>query len=423
MATKHIGIRAGSDIAFLGGVVNYILEHDRWFDEYVRNYTNARVIVSDEFVDTEDLDGFFSGWEPDKGKYDTTTWQYSNMKTHGSAGEREEGFKGEQSHGAHGAKLHHGEPPDEDWTLQDPRCVLQVMKRHFARYTPEFVASACGCSVEEFLWYCEQICEASGREKTGSFCYAVGWTQHTTGVQLIRTAAIIQLLLGNIGRPGGAIMALRGHASIQGSTDIPTLYNILPGYLTMPHAEEYGGLDGYIETTTARNGWWGNADAYIVSLLKAWWGPNATKENDFCFDYLPRIDEDNSHYWTVGQMIEGKVKGYIVAGENPAVGSANGKAQRRGLSKLDWLVVRDFVEIETASFWYDSPEVESGELSPETIPTEVFFLPPPRTSRRTARSRTRSACCSGTTRLSSRRRTAAPSSGSTTTSARRSARS
>jgi formate dehydrogenase major subunit len=170
-------------------------------------------------------------------------------------------------------------------------------------------------------------------------------------------------------------MALRGHASIQGSTDIPTLYNILPGYLTMPHTEHYGGLERYVETSTSPGGWWGNADAYIVSLLKAWWGAAATPENEFCFSYLPRIDDDNSNYWTVGQMLEGKVKGYIVAGENPAVGSANGKANRLALANLDWLVVRDFVEIETAAFWYDGPEIESGELRPEEIPTEVFFLP------------------------------------------------
>ena len=379
MATKHIGLRAGSDIAFLGGVVNYILENNRWFDDYVKRYTNARVIVGEEYVDTEELDGLFSGWDPKEGEYDTTTWQYSGMKVHGSAGEREEGFsepKGEQSgHGAGGAHLKHGEPPDEDWELQDPRCIFQILKRHFARYTPEFVADACGCSVDEFLWYCDTICTASGAERTGAFCYAVGWTQHTTGVQLIRTAAIIQLLLGNIGRPGGGIMALRGHASIQGSTDIPTLFNILPGYLTMPHTEDYGGLDGYINQTANETGWWGKADTYMVSLLKAWWGPHATKDNDFCFDYLPRIDQDNSAYWTTGQMLAGNVKGYIVAGENPAIGSANGKAQRLALSKLDWLVVRDLVEIETASFWYDSPEVESGELAPENIATEVFFMP------------------------------------------------
>jgi formate dehydrogenase major subunit len=374
MATKHIGIRAGTDIAFLGGVVNYILENGRWFDEYVKHYTNARVIVDDEFGDTEDADGLFSGWSPEEGEYDVTTWQYKGTKVHGSAGQREKGFKPGHKEASYG-RLEHGSPPEEDWGLEHPRCVFQILKRHFARYTPELVAETCGCSVEDFVWYCEEVCRNSGRERTGSFCYAVGWTQHTVGVQIIRTASIIQLLLGNIGRPGGMILALRGHASIQGSTDIPTLFNLLPGYLTMPHAKDYGGLQEYIEASTAPTGWWGKADAYIVSLLKAWWGPNATAENDYCFDYLPRVDDDNSNYWTVGQMLERNVKGYIVAGENPAVGSANAKAQRLGLSRLDWLVVRDLVETETAAFWYDSPEVEAGELAPETIGTEVFFLP------------------------------------------------
>jgi formate dehydrogenase major subunit len=294
---------------------------------------------------------------------------------------REEGFqdshtRGEQAgHGGHGAGLSHGNPPETDDTLQHPRCVFQILKRHYARYTPEFVADACGCSVEEFLQVAKTLCDCSGREHTGTFVYAVGWTQHTKGVQLIRTAAIVQLLLGNVGRPGGGIMALRGHASIQGSTDIPTLFNILPGYLTMPHTEHYGGLAAYIEKTTSPGGWWGNAGSYMVSLLKAWWGAAATPENEFCFSYLPRIDKDNSNYWTVGQMLEGNVQGYIVAGQNPAVGSANGRANRLGLANLEWLVVRDLVETETAAFWYDSPEVESGELRPEEIGTEVFFLP------------------------------------------------
>jgi formate dehydrogenase major subunit len=380
MATAHVGIRAGSDIAFLGGIVNYILEHERWFDEYVRHYTNASVIINERFSDTEDGDGFFSGWDPEQRKYDVSTWQYAGMDVHGAAGDREGGFDqshatGHAAHGAHGGGLSHGQPPETDDTLQHPRCVFQILKRHFARYTPDLVANTCGCRVEEFLEVAEALCDCSGRERTGAFVYAVGWTQHTTGVQLIRTASIIQLLLGNIGRPGGGVMALRGHASIQGSTDIPTLFDTLPGYLEMPHVEHYGGLDEYIERSTAPGGWWGNANSYLVSLLKAWWGAAATAENDFCFDYLPRVDDDNSNYWTVEQMLAGKVKGYIVAGQNPAVGSANGRANRFALAKLDWLVVRDLVEIETAAFWHTSPELASGELSTEEIPTEVFFLP------------------------------------------------
>ncbi len=376
MASKWVGIRAGSDIAFLGGIVNYILENGRWFDEYVKTYTNGPVIVDEKYEDTEDLDGFFSGWNPEEGDYDITSWAYKGTKPQTAPGKKSRHTRGEQSgHGGHGGGLSHGEPPEKDETLQDPRCVFQILKRHYARYTPEFVAEACGCSAEDFVEVAEAMCANSGRERTGVIVYAVGWTQHTVGVQIIRAAAIIQLLLGNVGRPGGGVMALRGHASIQGSTDIATLFDILPGYLSMPQSEQKGGLKKYIESATSPAGWWGKADTFIVSLLKAWWGAAATKENDFCFDYLPKIDEDHSEYWTFVQMLEGKVKGYVVAGENPAVGSANSKAHRLGLAKLDWLVVRDLVEIETAAFWYDSPEIERGELRTEEIPTEVFFLP------------------------------------------------
>jgi formate dehydrogenase major subunit len=378
MATKWVGIRAGTDIAFLGGVVNYILQNDLHFEEYVKHYTNAPVIVTEEYADTEDADGLFSGWDPKQGKYDTSTWSYEGMDTHGAAGQREEGHKpsGEQSgHGGHGGGLQHGEPPSEDPDLQHPRCVFQLLKQHYQRYTPEFVAETCGVSVEDFVYVCEALTQNSGRERTSAFCYAVGWTQHTVGVQIIRTAAIVQQLLGNIGRPGGGILALRGHASIQGSTDIPTLFNILPGYLPMPHAVDYGGFDNYMEANIAPTGWWGNFKEYWVSLMCAYFGSNATDENDWLFDHLPRIDEDNSAYWTLQQMLEDKVKGYFVVGENPAVGNANGKAHRLGFAKLDWMVVRDVVEIESASWWYDSPEIETGELRTEEIATEVFFLP------------------------------------------------
>jgi formate dehydrogenase major subunit len=378
MATKHVGIRAGSDIAFLGGIVNYILEHDLYFREYVEKYTNAPVIIDERFVDTEDADGIFSGWDPDAGRYDIESWRYEGMGVHGAAGQRGEGFEpsGEQSgHGAAGGGLRHGEPPAEDPELEHPRCVFQILKRHYERYTPEFVAETCGCAVSDFVEVCETLAANSGRERTSAFCYAVGWTQHTTGVQNIRTAAIVQQLLGNIGRPGGGIMALRGHASIQGSTDIPTLFNILPGYLPMPHTLSYGKLETFIKANTAPTGWWGNFEQYWVSLMKAYFGEHATKENGWLFEHLPRIDSDNSAYFTVRQMLEGNVKGYIIAGENPAVGHANGRAHRLGLAKLDWLVVRDIVEIESASFWYDGPEIESGELKPDEIGTEVFFLP------------------------------------------------
>ena len=209
----------------------------------------------------------------------------------------------------------------------------------------------------------ELLCENSGRERTTSFAYAVGWTQHSVGAQYIRTAAILQLLLGNIGRPGGGIMALRGHASIQGSTDIPTLYNLLPGYIPMANAEGYPDLATYSRSTTKKGGFWGHMDAYLISLLKAWWGEAATADNDYCFDYLPRISGDHSTYRTAIDMLDGKVRGFFLLGENPAVGSANRRLHRLAMAKLDWLVVRDLVEIESASFWHDAPEIESGELA------------------------------------------------------------
>src|SRR5205823_6615705 len=319
--------------------------------------------------DAEDNGGLFSGYDPKSSSYDNASWAYA-----GPAQEAKEDASAHSGHGMEGTSpAKHG--PARDETLQHPRSVFQILKRHYARYTPEMVERVCATPPSLFLQVAELLTQNSGRERTSAICYAVGWTQQSYGAQIIRAAGILQLLLGNIGRPGGGIMALRGHASIQGSTDIPTLYNILPGYLPMPHTEHYGGLEGYIAATSSPGGWWGKMDTYITSLLKAWWGAAATEENGFCFEYLPRIDDDNSSYWTVQQMLQGKVKGYIVVGENPAVGSANGKANRLALSKLDWLVVRDLVEIETASFWYDSPEIESGELRTEEIPTEVFFLP------------------------------------------------
>ena len=294
-ATRFVRTRAGTDIAFLGGVIRHILEHGRDFRDYVVNYTNAPVIIADEFRDTEDLSGYFSGWKDATGSYDTTTWQYKGMDVHSSGGERELGATiGEQAgHGGQGATLRQGEPPHEDRTLEHPRCVYQLLRKHYARYTPELVEEVCGVPRDQFLGVCEALCDNSGRERTTAIVYAVGWTQHTVGVQIIRAAAIVQLLLGNVGRPGGGVMAMRGHASIQGSTDIPTLYNILPGYIPMPHARAHSNLGKFIELAESPAGFWGHLDAYMVSLLKAYWGDAATAANDFCFDYLPRIDGDH----------------------------------------------------------------------------------------------------------------------------------
>jgi formate dehydrogenase major subunit len=374
VANVHVPIRAGSDIAFLGAIVNYILENGREFREYIEHYTNASVIVSEDFKDTDDLDGVFSGWNPEKGAYEFDTWQYEGMEPPGSTRGHETDADLGQRHGSHGGQSG-GLPTHRDPTLQHPRCVFQLLKRHFARYTPEVVEELCGVSREQFLQVAEALCDNSGRERTSAFCYAVGWTQHTVGVQYIRTAAIIQLLLGNIGRPGGGILALRGHASIQGSTDIPTLYNILPGYLPMPHVHTGDTLAEYLEANGSKTGFWGHMPSYMVSLLKAWWGDAATADNDYCFEYLPRISDDHSTYQTITAMADGNVQGFFVVGENPAVGSANAKLHRLAMAQLDWLVVRDFYEIESASFWHDAPEIETGELRTEDIKTEVFLMP------------------------------------------------
>ena len=372
VADMYVPIRAGSDIAFLGGLVNHILENGREFREYVTAYTNAGTIIDESYVDAEDLDGLFSGWDEESHSYDETTWRYAGADGGGDQGS--DAAKG-QSHGSGGADPGTDANPPSDPTLQHPHCVFQLLKKHYRRYTPEMVEEVCGVPVDQFLAVAEALCENSGRERTGAFCYAVGWTQHSVGAQYIRTAAIVQLLLGNIGRPGGGILALRGHASIQGSTDIPTLYNLLPGYLPMPHVGEHDSLAEYIDEVGPKTGFWGHFPAYFVSLLKAYFGDAATANNEFGFHWLPRISGDHSHFQTVKGMLDGTVKGFLVLGENPAVGSANGRMQRLALAELDWLVVRDLVEIETATFWRDSPEIATGELSAEAIGTEVFLMP------------------------------------------------
>jgi formate dehydrogenase major subunit len=347
LADLYVPLRAGTDIAFLGGVVNHILTNGLDFREYVVAYTNAATIVGEAFRDTEDLDGLFSGFDPATRRYDPSSWAYEGA----------------------------GEPADP--TLTHPRCVYQILRRHFARYTPEMVERVCGTPKELFLRVCEAWTRNSGRDRSTALVYSVGWTQHSVGVQYIRTGAIIQLLLGNVGRPGGGVLALRGHASIQGSTDIPTLYNLLPGYLPMPDAAAHPDLASYVGSIRGRyqKGFWGHADAYLVSLLKAWWGGAARPDNDFCFDHLPRITGDHGTYRQVLDMIDGRISGYFLLGQNPAVGSAHGRAQRLGLANLDWLVVRDLFVIESATFWKDSPEIATGEIDPATCRTEVFFLP------------------------------------------------
>src|SRR5699024_169311 len=390
LADKHLPIRAGSDVVLLGALINYVLTHEADFREYVVAYTNAATIVNEDFADTEDLDGLFSGFDPETGHYDPSSWAYADPdldldRVAGTGSDRDPHHEHGSSAASRAAGDTHGSggPPlaraevERDETLQHPRSVYQILKRHYSRYTPQMVQEAGGISEEDFEYLARSVTENSGRERTSAFVYAVGWTQHTLGAQFIRTAAILQLLLGNVGRPGGGIMALRGHASIQGSTDIPTLFNLLPGYLPMPKAGQHTDLEEYVSSIASKQqkGFWADADAYTVSLLKAWWGRAATRENQWAYEYLPKLTGPHGTYQTVASMLKDEVEGYFLLGQNPAVGSANGRMQRMGMAHLKWLVVRDLNMIESATFWKDSPEITSGEMRTEDIDTEVFFFP------------------------------------------------
>ncbi len=349
LADIHASIRSGSDIAFLGGIIRHLLEHDLWFRDFAMAYTNIAHIIEDGYEDPDAHDGLFSGFDAETGSYAEETWQYKG---------KNEG------------------PPATDPTLEHPNCVYQIMKRHYARYTPEMVERATGCPRDIFLRIANTLAKNSGRERTGAICYAVGWTHHTVGVQIIRAAAMIQGLLGNVGRPGGGIMALRGHASIQGSTDIPTLYNMLPTYLTQPNAfHNHATLADYLKTETPATGWWNNMPKYVVSLLKAWYGEAATPDNEYGYQFLPKLTGDVSNLPMTLCMADGVIKGQFILGQNPVVGAVNSDLVERGLARLDWVVVRDFAMTETANFWQKGRLVQNGELSPQDIGTEMFFLP------------------------------------------------
>jgi formate dehydrogenase major subunit len=369
MADIHAPIRAGTDIVFLGALVTYIINHQRWnsdpfFKEFLVNYTNAATLISADYKDPEDLQGMFSGFDASNRRYDPKSWMYQREE------KAETKPTGREQTYAETIATMLPAKPKTDPTLQDPNTVFQIMKRHYARYTPEMVEKVCGCPKDKFIQVAETLIENSGRERTSAIVYAVGWTQHTVGVQFIRTAGMVQTLLGNVGRPGAGILALRGHASIQGSTDIPTLYHSWSGYLAAADARrKHDTLRDYILTETPATSYWANTPQFAVSLLKAWFGDAATKENDYGYNSLPKITGDHSHLPTFVLMHKGAIKGFFVIGQNPAVGGQNAEFQRTALEKLEWMVVRDYFETETATFW------KRPGVDPTKIGTEVFFLP------------------------------------------------
>jgi formate dehydrogenase-N alpha subunit len=341
-------IRAGSDIAFLGGVINYLLSTDRIHHEYVRNYTDFSFLVRDDFGFE---DGIYSGYNPEKRSYDKSTWGYQIG---------EDGYV------------------VTDPTLQNPRCVYQMMKAHYSRYTPDMVSTICGTPKEDFLKVCEMIAETSAPNRTMTIMYALGWTQHTQGSQMIRTGAMVQLLLGNIGVAGGGMNALRGHSNIQGLTDLGLLSNLLPGYMTLPGEAEqdyaaYVGKRAFKPLRPGQLSYWSNYGKFFVSTMKAWYGDAATAENNWCYDWLPKLDKGYDILQVFENMNQGKVNGYICQGFNP-LSSAPCKVKVSGsLAKLKFLVTIDPLATETSEFWQNHGEY--NDVDPAKIQTEVFRLP------------------------------------------------
>ncbi len=343
-ADIYAPLRSGTDIALMNGIINYILQNGLYHKDYLVDHTNAGFLVNPQFGFK---DGLFSGYNKSQKRYDKKSWQY---------------------------QLDEKGIPKIDKTLEDPNCVFQLLKKHLSRYTLEKVSNITGTPVEKIVNIAKTYGATGQKGKSGTIMYAMGTTQHTVGTQNIRTYAMLQLLLGNMGVAGGGINALRGESNVQGSTDHAILFHILPGYLKTPRSENQS-LAKYLETWTPKSNdpksanWWQHTPKYMVSLLKAFWGDRANKSNDFHYEYLPKVGANYSHISMFETMYDGTIKGLICMGQNPAVGGPNSRKERKALHKLDWLVAVDLWETETAAFWTDP------EADPKSIRTEVFMLP------------------------------------------------
>ena len=339
LADIYAPMRSGADIAFLGGMINHVLANNLFQREYVVEYTNAAFLLDPAFGFK---DGYFSGWDPAKKTYDRATWKFQ-LEADGT--------------------------PKQDKSLKDPNTVFQRLRRHFGRYTPEMVERVCGTPRADFLKVADAFARTGAPDRAGTIMYAMGWTQHSKATQLIRTAAILQLLLGNIGLAGGGVNALRGLSNVQGSTDMAVLFHILPGYLGTPTRKDHPTLQAYLDKETPKTGYWVNKPKFFVSLLKAWYGEAARKDNEFAYQYLPKNSGNYSYMDLFEAMYAGKLKGFLVSGQNPAVSGPNSNLERRALQRLEWLVVRDLFETETAAFW------KGPGVDPAKVATEVFLLP------------------------------------------------
>ena len=349
VADYYVATRTGTDIVFLGAIINYLLTNDKIQHEYVKNYTDMPFIVHEDFALN---DGLYSGYDEKAGKYtDKSSWSYEL--------------------GADGyAKV--------DPTLQHPRCVYQLMKKHYSRYTTEMVSNVCGVPAEKFNHIAETLASTAVPGRAATILYALGWTHHSTGAQTIRTGAMVQLLLGNIGIAGGGMNALRGHSNIQGLTDLGLMSNLLPGYMTLPSESEQD-FEAYIGARAKKPlrpnqlSYWKNYRAFHVSLMKSWFGDAAQASNNWGYDYLPKLDKPYDLMQAIELMHQGKMNGYITQGFNILASAPNSKKVSEGLSKLKFLVVMDPLAVETAEFW--KPHGEFNDVDPSKIQTEVFRLP------------------------------------------------
>ncbi|ALC15873.1 periplasmically oriented, membrane-bound formate dehydrogenase, major subunit [Desulfuromonas soudanensis] len=343
-ADTYAQLRPGTDIAFIGGMINHILQNDLIHRDYVVNYTNASFLISDEYAFN---DGIFSGYDAETFHYENDSWAYQLGK---------DGL------------------PLRDNTLEHPASVYQLLKNHYRRYTPEKVCEITGTAIQDYMEVTRTFCATGRPDRVATIMYAMGTTQHTYGTQNVRSYAMLQLLLGNIGMAGGGINALRGEANVQGSTDYAILYHILPGYLKSPVFDNVS-LAAYNEKWTPKTkdpksaNWWANTPKYMASLLKAYWGDAATAENGFCYDYLPKRSGNYSFIKLMERLQQGRFEGLVCMGTNPIVGGPDASAIAKGLDKLQWMVAADLWETETSVFW------KRPGVDPKTIDTEVFLLP------------------------------------------------
>jgi len=364
VADYYAPIRPGADIAFLLGIIKYAIDNKRYHEDYVKLHTNAAYIISDKYAFNIE-DGLFSGFDAEKKEYARDTWAYA-------AEDESKAYK-------------------LDPTLTDPHCVFQLLKKHVERYTPEMVERICGTPKAAFLKVAEMVTSTGTADRVGTITYALGWTQHSTGVQIIRAGAMLQLLLGNVGRPGGGVNAFRGHSNIQGATDMAGTFEILPGYLKTPTGPQQT-LAQYLEATTpttlnkvpwASMNYWSNTPKFMVSLLKSMWGNAATADNEYGYSWLPKVDGNYSWLYIFDHMYAGKAKraggdepgpeGFLSFGMNPVGTGPNSKKMVAALAKLKWMVIVENVETETSIFWKAPAEYEGP--SPDKIATEVYLLP------------------------------------------------